>query len=107
MLVLVLLQVPLVLLYREVDMNINDAVYCLFEEMSVVKREETKNYNIKDYKNPPDKDIQKDPETGKSMYRRKVVYGNDGKKHILTLAIKKASGKKGGMTQVTSKWTKK
>ena len=80
---------------------------CLFlENQKIIKREETENYTIKDYKNPPEKDIQKD-KNDKLKYRRKVFYDKNGKKNILTLAIINKSGKMGGMTKVTSKWKEK
>lgn len=80
--------------------------YELFEDKKIIKREESKNYNIKDYKNPPEKDIQKD-EFNKPMYRKKVVYGKDGQRHVLTFAIKNTPGPRGGKTEITSKWDKK
>ena len=80
---------------------------CLFlENQKIIKREETENYTIKDYKNPPEKDIQKDKDD-KLKYRRKVFYDKNGKKNILTLAIMNKSGKMDGMTKVTSKWKEK
>lgn len=85
---------------------INDLVYQIFEDRKVIKKDETKNYNIDDYKNPPKKNIEKDSD-GNPKYRRKVVYGKDGKKHIITFAITNKQGPRGGSTVATSKWTKK
>lgn len=72
----------------------------------VIKTEDKPNYTVEDYKNPPEKDIQKD-ENNKPMYRKKVVYGKDGKKRILTVAVMKDEGPQGGKTEVTSKWKEK
>jgi hypothetical protein len=77
----------------------------LEKEQKVIKRVTTKNYKVEDYKNPPKKAIKK--EDGNPKYRTKVVYGKDGKKHLLKIAITKKAGPKGGHTAVTSKWDKK
>lgn len=53
--------------------------------------EQTKNYTIVDYKNPPKRLV--------AGYRRKRV-GN----HLLTIAILKKKGPRGGRTVVTSVW---
>ena len=75
----------------------------LFEK-KVIKVEDKPNWKVHDYKNPPDKDIQKD-ETGKSMYRRFHPPGRPDR--LITVAIKKTPGKEGGKTEVTSIWKKK
>ena len=79
----------------------------LLEFQEVIKKEEKLNYTVEDYKKPNDEDLKKDPKTNKPMYRRKVIYGKDGTKHIITLGILNKPGIKGGHTQITSKWTKK
>jgi len=71
----------------------------------IIKRTSTKNYTIKDFKNPPLKKIKK--EKGKPMYRTKVVTGKDGTRHLIRFAILKKEGPKGGRTAITSKWKKK
>ena len=73
------------------------------KKQKVIKTVTTKNFKVKDYKNPPTKSIKKDPKTGKPMYRSKKLPGGD----VLRFAIKKKKGPKGGRTQVTSHWKKK
>lgn len=84
--------------------------FLLSEEKSspkVIKVVHKKNYIVQDYKNPPKKQIKRDPETGELMYRRKKIIGKDGREHILTFAITKKEGKRGGHTKLTSKWDEK
>ena len=79
-------------------------------EPKVVKSSQTKNYKVRDYKNPPDKDIEKETEgedKGKPKYRSKKVKGKNGKTYIIKFAIKKKKGPEGGKTQMTSKWMHK
>lgn len=87
-------------------MAIRSITIFLNENKKVIKREDKPNYTVEDYKNPPEKNIQKDKDNN-PMYRRKVVHGKDGKKHILTVAVMDKTGPQGGKTQVTSKWTEK
>lgn len=61
------------------------------KERKPIKIEHTKNYVVEDYKNPPAKDV--------VAYRRKKVDG-----HVLTLAVLKKKGPRGGRTVVTSIW---
>lgn len=61
------------------------------KKRKTIKIEHTKNYVVEDYKNPPKKDV--------VAYRRKKVDG-----HVLTLAILKKKGPRGGRTVVTSIW---
>lgn len=61
------------------------------KERKPIKIEHTENYVVEDYKNPPAKDV--------VAYRRKKVDG-----HVLTLAILKKKGPRGGRTVVTSIW---
>lgn len=68
----------------------------LLNELKVIKKTSTKNYIVSDYKNPPEKDVK--------AYRRKVIYDKDGLKHIITVAILKKKGPKGGRTRITSIW---
>lgn len=81
------------------------ALNTLFE-LKIIKQSITKNFFVKDFKNPPSKDIQKD-ENGKSIFRKKTFIDKDGKKNILTFAIMKNKGKLGGLTKLTSKWKEK
>lgn len=53
--------------------------------------EEKPNYIVEDYKNPPKKDVIK--------YRRKRV-GD----HIITIAVLRKKGPRGGRTKITSLW---
>lgn len=76
-------------------------VYPLFEK-KVIKTEETKNFNVDDYKKPDNKKIQKD-NSGKPIYRSKKL--PDGT--VLRFAIKKEKGPRGGQTEITSKWSPK
>lgn len=55
------------------------------------KVEQTKNYTVVDYKNPPKRDV--------VAFRRKRV-GN----HLLTIAVLRKKGPRGGRTVVTSVW---
>lgn len=82
------------------------SIYIFLENRKIIKKEETKNYNIDDYKNPSEKNIQKD-ENNKPMYRRKTIIDKNGKKNIITVAIMKDKGPQGGSTQITSKWKEK
>ena len=56
----------------------------------VVKREETKNFVVEDYRNPPKKDVK--------GYRS--IKQPDGT--LVTVAIMKKAGPRGGKTRVTS-----
>ena len=78
----------------------------LKEAQKVIKRTTTKNYSVKDYKNPPKKKIKKE-KGGEPKYRTKVVIGKDGTRHLIRFAILKKSGPKGGHTAMTSHWTRK
>ena len=56
-----------------------------------IKFEKTKNFIVEDYKNPPEKDV--------IGYRRKKVDG-----HVITIAILRKKGPRGGRTKITSLW---
>lgn len=63
-----------------------------FEELKVIKKSESKNYNIEDYRNPPKKNI--------VGFRTKVIDPTiDGKRVLIRLAVLK-----NGKTKATSKW---
>ena len=79
--------------------NINDLVFAILENKNQpIKKEETNNYNIDDYKNPPKKDI--------IGYRKKIIISKDGRRILVTLAlIKNKDGKI--ITKKTSIWKPK
>ena len=80
------------------------ALSYLFEKKKVIKVEDKPNWKVHDFKNPPEKDIQKD-ESGKPMYRRFHPPGRPDR--LITVAIKKKPGPEGGRTEATSLWKKK
>lgn len=71
----------------------------LFIERKIIKKEETKNFKIDDYKNPPKKKI--------LGYRTKEVRKkSSGEKRLVKLALVK-DPKKGVKTVATSFWREK
>jgi len=76
------------------------------EKLKIIKHTTTPNWKVKDYKNPPKKDIQRDSK-GDLMYRSKKIQGNDGREHMIKFAIMKKAGHFGGRTKITSKWERK
>jgi hypothetical protein len=75
------------------------SLFDLFEEERPVEKiEQTKNYVVEDYKNPPKKFI--------SKYRRKTIIDKDGTRHLLTIAFLNKLGRKvtGHKSIMTSLW---
>ncbi|MCK5016076.1 MAG: hypothetical protein KAS32_03305 [Candidatus Peribacteraceae bacterium] len=73
--------------------------------MKIIKRTTTPNYKVDDFKNPASKKIKK--EKGKDVYRTKVVFDKEGKKHLIKFAVMKHKGPRGGSTKATSHWREK
>lgn len=74
----------------------------MIESPEVIKTVDKPNYTVDDYVNLPKSKIQKGDD-GKPMYRRKRL--PDGS--LITIAITKKEGKRGGHTQVISRWRPK
>lgn len=84
-------------------MSVNNLVLQgLFEEQKIIKKETTPNFKVDDYKNPPEKDIQKGSDD-KPMYRSKKLPGGE----VVRFAIMKNKGPRGGSTKATSFWRPK